>query len=385
MKKNIVKIIFALIIIAGITYGITRFLKTDSNKGKQKEEKQVEKEINKETNKDKKDNKNLNDLDMVPVLKEKIKENAVWAGTTNLVWNEMLDKLNDGKAVEVEPKSELTDHLNKKGFTKEMVPDSYYYIKAEKMKEGLKEEIEKGIKDKFNQKSNILDLIDWRVDENKYLFYSMLYREFEFKNKFNKLENGKFKEYKNVKYFGTEGKNEEKLKEQIDILYYKNDNDFALAINTKDGDQVVVNKNPKGDSFYDIYKNILKNKMEYENDPKAEQISNNYLFKMPNIDFKKIKTYDELENVTIKAKDNFKMRIQKVIQGIEFKLDEKGGRVKSETAMMGVKMGALADEKMPRELYIDDTFALFIQKENKVPFFALKIDDISLVQNGVNR
>lgn len=36
-----------------------------------------------------------------------------------------------------------------------------------------------------------------------------------------KLENGKFKEYKNVKYFGTEGKNEEKLKEQIDILYYK--------------------------------------------------------------------------------------------------------------------------------------------------------------------
>lgn len=44
----------------------------------------------------------------------------------------MLDKLNDGKAVEVEPKSELTDHLNKKGFTKEMVPDSHYYIKADK-------------------------------------------------------------------------------------------------------------------------------------------------------------------------------------------------------------------------------------------------------------
>lgn len=383
MKNFIVKIIFAVIIIAGITYGITWFLKTNSNKEKQKKEKQVEKEINKETNKDKKDNKNLNDLDMVPVLKEKIKENAVWAGTTNLVWNEMLDKLNDGKAVEVEPKSELTDHLNKKGFTKEMVPDSYYYIKADKMKEGLKEEIEKEIKDKFNQKSNILDQIDWSVDENKYLFYSMLYREFEFKNKFNKLENGKFKEYKNVKYFGTEGQNEEKLKEQIDILYYKNDNDFALAINTKDGDQVVVNKNPKGDSFYDIYKNILKNKMEYENDPKAEQISDNYLFKMPNIDFKKIKTYDELENVTIKAKDNFKMRIEKVLQGIEFKLDEKGGRVKSETAMRMI--GALADEKMPKELYIDDTFALFIQKENKVPFFALKIDDISLVQNGVNR
>lgn len=44
----------------------------------------------------------------------------------------------------------------------------------------------------------------------------------------------------------------------------------------------------------------------------------------------------------------------------------KGGRVKSETAM--IMAGALIDENKPKELYIDDTFALFIQKENKVPF-----------------
>lgn len=383
MGKFIFKFILLLGVIAGIVFGMTWYLKRQNNNMEEKDKGDNNKIVNTNQNKDSKIKDNL---DMALVLDEKIKENAVWAGTNNLVWNEMLDKFNDGKPAESKEKNTSVDYLNKKLFTKEMVPDSYYYIKSDKMKKGLKEEIEKGIKEKFNETSNILDKIDWTEDENRYLIYSMLFRKFEFKNKFNKLENGEFKKYKNVKYFGTEGKDSKKLKDQIEILYYISEKDFALSINTKDGDKVVVNKNPKGESFYEIYKNILKNKKAYDTNPKAERIFNNYNFKMPNIDFTKIKSYEELKNVTLKVKDNGEMQIEKVIQGIEFKLDEKGGRIKSETAMpMWVKSMPIEDNKKPKKLYIDDTFALFVQKENKVPFFALKVDDISLVQNDVHK
>lgn len=45
--------------------------------------------------------------------------------------------------------------------------------------------------------------------------------------------------------------------------------------------------------------------MEYENDPKAEQISDNYFFKCQISISKNLKHIMNL-NVTIKAKDNFK-------------------------------------------------------------------------------
>lgn len=383
MKKNILKIILVVFLLFAILFVLGVYLK---NKKRQKIGKGKEKEIEmlKKDNKQK-DKKVNSRISMVATMNDKIEDNAVWAGTTNLVWNDMLDQFNNGKAAKVTPESKIANNLNKKGFTKEMIPENYYYTKMGKMKEGLKEEIEKGIKEKFNEESDLLKHINWESNEDKYLFYSMIFREFKFKKEFKKQENGKFKQYNNVKYFGTYAKNskdEEKIKEQIDILYYNNDEDFAVSINTKDGDKLIINKKPNGENFKEIYENILNNKKEYEKNGGSIKLEKEDEFKMPNIEFFTLNEYSELKNniVEFEEKDSFK--IEKVIQGIEFSLNEKGGKVKSESAIIGVVMGAIENEK-PKKLYIDDTFAIFIQREDNMPYFALKADDISLLQKNV--
>ena len=241
----------------------------------------------------------------------------------------------------------------------------------------LKNKIESAIKEKFNQESEILDKFDWSPDEldsgkdviDRYFLYSMLYREFEFNKKFDTF-NDKFKEIENVKYFGIIKDNDE-IRDQIKVYYYNDEEDFAIKLITKNNDEVIVIKNPKGETFEEIYNNIKgKETTDFNSDDN---------FMMPVIDFNVLREYVELENKDIKTLYGIYM-IDKAIQSIKFSLDEKGGKVKSE-AGMDVKFETSVLENKSRYFYVNDTFALFLKESNKdKPYFALRVDDISKFQ-----
>ena len=72
--------------------------------------------------------------------------------------------------------------------------------------------------------------------------------------------------------------------------------------------------------------------------------------------------------------------IAKAIQTINFSLDEKGGKVKSEAAVDWYSVSSVEDEE--RKFYLDDTFVIFLKEKSKdKPYFAAKIDDIRKYQN----
>ena len=197
----------------------------------------------------------------------------------------------------------------------------------------------------------------------------MLYREFEFNKKFDTF-NDKFKDIKNVEYFGII-KESNLIRNQIKVYYYNNENDFAIKLITKNNDEVIVIKNPKGETFEEIYNNIK--------DKQTTSFNSDDNFMMPKIDFNVLREYSELENKEIETIDGI-YTIEKAIQSIKFSLDEKGGKVKSE-AGMDVKFEATASDKKIRNFYVDDTFALFLKESNKdKPYFALRVDDISKFQ-----
>ena len=73
--------------------------------------------------------------------------------------------------------------------------------------------------------------------------------------------------------------------------------------------------------------------------------------------------------------------IETALQTIEFELDEKGGRIKSEAAT-DVKTTAMPNMNEPRYFNIDNTFALFLKEESKdKPYFAARIEDITKYQS----
>ena len=324
---------------------------------------------------------------IVPTMDDKITDDSSWCGTFQLVWNDMKNEIVKTDVV-FNPQLEMVVNLNKEGFTEDMLSDEYYFkIYGFKNLE-LKEEIEKGIKEKFNQTSDILDDFDWdeenldnpnNPDLRRYFFYTMLYREFEYKSRFSILDNTKFGSYDDIKYFGINSNSSDEVREQIEVLFYNSRDDFALKLKTKSKDEVIFYKSPKGDTFKEIYNNMMENTKKYDGSLKLLE---NDTFMAPIISFNVKKEYKELEKREFSTFDGNKAMIEKAIQSIKFSLDETGGKVKSEAGLDSFKTTAVRDD-VARYFNVNDTFALFLKEENReVPYLAIKVNDITKYQNN---
>ena len=327
---------------------------------------------------------------VVPTMNDTITSNSSWCGTFQLVWNDMKNEVVKQDVV-FNPQLEMVENLNKEDFNESMLSEDYYFkIYGLKTLE-LKEQIENGIKEKFNQTSDILDDFDWSEDEldnpkdmytRRYFFYTMLYRKFEFLQQFDKLDNDKFgNEYKDVEYFGIDKNTENSVGNQIQVLYYNSKDDFAILINTKTNDEVIFCKSPTGNNFNEIYKNMNDESNKYTGNKTFNDVDE---FKAPNLTFNEKKEYTDLEGKKFKTADNNTGEIEKALQTVKFTLDEKGGEIKSEAGidakLDGVAVG-FPKKETPRYFYVDDTFALFLREKGKEkPYFAGRIEDITKFQ-----
>ena len=206
----------------------------------------------------------------------------------------------------------------------------------------------------------------------------MLKKEFQFEKAFEKLENGKFGNNENVKYFGIKKSSEsDELRKQVDVLFYNSKDDFAIKLKTKQEDEVILYKNPKGNTFNEIYKNIEKQKSQYKGQTNLQE---GELLKVPNIKLKEKTEFTEIENKSFYFSNGDSYRIEKALQTIEFELDRTGGKIKSEAGMMVQNASVIMIDKI-REFSVDDTFAIFLKEEGKdTPYFAGLISDITKFQ-----
>lgn len=322
-------------------------------------------------------------VEVVPTMNDKITSDSVWCGTFQLVWNDMLNELL-GDNVQELSKLDIVTNLNKMDFNTSMISEEYYYKKFGPKTLKLKKEIEQGVKDKFNQKSDILDSFNWNDDElsssskDRYFFYTMLYRVFEYNKKFSVLEEDKFGKYDNIKYFGVKEGDNEDIRNQIEVLFYTDKDNFAIKLHTKNNDEVILYKSPNGNTFNEIYNNLIEKTKKYIG---TKNFNNNDTFKAPIINLNIKKEYNELSNIVFNTKDNKEITIDTAVQTINFSLDETGGKIKSEAAL-DIKTTLSPVEEEARYFNVNNTFALFLKEESKEkPYFAAKIEDITKYQN----
>ena len=337
-ENKIFTLIVSIIFISAI--GMIIYLKLNNNK-------ETKKELDLTTG-----------VEVVASLEDKITSDSSWCGTFQLAWNDMKNELIKEDIV-FNPNLDIVKNLNKETFNDTMLSSDYYFKTYGLKTLKLKKEIEDGIKNKFNQTSDILDEISWD-DENtsltkKYLFYTMLYREFAYNKEFQVLSNDAFNGKGSIKYFGIGVKSTDEEREQIEVLFYKN---------------------PTGNTFNEIYNNLVKNTNNYTG---SKYFGREDKFKAPMIDFNVKKEYEELENKPFYDKLNNEYEIIKAIQTINFSLDEKGGKVKSEAIIENVDTSVAMDHV--RVFNVDSTFALFLKEKNREkPYLALKVEDITKFQ-----
>ena len=318
-----------------------------------------------------------NEIKTALTLNDKIQNDTIWCGTFQLLWNDLKNNLAK-QNIEFNPQKQVVKNLNEETFTINDISDKYYYKKIGVPTIQLKQEIENAIKEKFNETSNILDNFEWdKKSEKDYFLYAMLKKEFSFEKEFEDLEKGSFGSYEKVNYFGIRKNNDSgKLREQVEVLYYNNKDNFAIKIKTKQEDEVMLCKNPKGNTFNEMYQNINQEKINYSGSKVLEEKE---ILKVPNIKVNQKTEFEEIENEPFLFENGDRYLIEKALQTIQFDLDKKGGKIKSEAGMMINKADLLLGES--REFAIDNTFAIFLKEEGKDnPYFAAKIDDITKFQ-----
>lgn len=300
--------------------------------------------------------------------------NSVWIGSFQLAWNEFLEQKIGGNVEFEDGKSELADELNKKVFTKDMISDDSYYVKVGETSPELKNEILNDISNRFGiEEFTILDGVNFEKAENSYTIYSLLYKNFEFITPFDKLEASKFSDYEDlVQYFGINNASSEDLNKNVEVLFYNNENDFAVTLKTKKEDEVILYKTKDSGSFNNLYQEVVEKTNTYSG---KKEFTEEDELKIPYINVDTVINYDELCGRFIKNENG--LYIANALQNVKFSLNEKGGNLTSES---GIKSEYMSVVEKARYFYFNDEFVLFMkEKDKELPYFALKIDNLDVL------
>lgn len=319
-------------------------------------------------------------VEMTPTYTSEIStmdNNKVWIGTFNLVWNDFMNDVIGGKIEFEDGYSELANELNKQTFTAEQLSENSYFKIHGTATFDLKKQIENGIKQKFNENSKILDKVEWG-DTEAYVLYAMLKKEFNYLEKFPTLSDNTFGESEEkVKYFGIEPNTSQNASENVEILFYNSKEDFAIKLKTQEGEEVYLYRtNGENKTFEGNYQEMIEKQSEYTG---KTSLGENDVLKIPFIQLNNEINYDELCGRYIKGTNWY---IKQAIQTIDFELNNYGGSVKSEALIEALKQSI---SQIDREFIFNDDFIIYLKEQGKQrPYFALKVDDIDVLELANN-
>lgn len=316
----------------------------------------------------------VNSIEVLPTMNtQSTAQNRIWVGTFQLVWNELTDKIVKAPVKFLDFDSQMANNLNQKQFKKSNLNEKSYYVKSGIVSPALKAEIEKNIKLKFHETSDILKMFDFTYNPEKIFVYAMLKKDFRFTNAFDKLATGNFgNSQEKVKYFGINDNSNQKLYKNVNVLFYNDDNDFAVKLYTKGKDEVLLYRTNDDKTFDKYYAELNDKTAKYSGD---KNFVKNDTLTIPDIKLYQETSFNELEGHQIVGTN---MQIDKTIETVDFRMNNKGVKLKSEAAIM-LRCMSLAPRE-GRDFTFNNNFVLFlIEKNQNTPYYAMKVSDVAAI------
>lgn len=323
-------------------------------------------------------------------LNERIEynENLIYCATVNLTWNE-LSEFMKGKVTFGQP-CESVDFLNRKSFTKDMLDEKCYIAYADLIENGILAKIIKNLKEKFNEISKI-DLNPANFNPSDILAYSFLLKILTFEKKFENISDQlRFNNDTNTKdelvdAFGLKKVREDvehKLKNQVYIIDYTDENDFSIALKTESQDTIVLIMPPIVDTMENIIKRnedlVNKHSITY----RGYRLQTNESLIIPKIEFDLEHHFKEMIGQALCVDDKISgYFIADAVQFIKFLLNEEGAKLRSEMAMIAKRCISFNEEK-PRQFVFNKPFLIYLKEENKPPYFAAWVGNTEILKKS---
>lgn len=318
---------------------------------------------------------------LIPSDHSAFEGNAAWCAPMQICWDILEDEYNDGNPVPEDGHPQMVADLNNGSFDPGSLGEDHYVSYSGPATTAAKSEIEQLIDERFDQKSDILDMIQWSDDPLAAVFiiYCMLYRQFTFGLPFDVLDPAPFGSEvggnlcENVAYFGFDASSDWDIKDQVTPLFWESDDRFAVRIECTEGDVVYLARGAEGSTFDEMWSDVHGSIDSDYVSGMAEVTT----FACPKLNVDVLAEYKDLENVSFTNAEGEPYTIGQALQTLKFKLDETGGTIKSEAVI--ALYGGGPDDTESHEYRFDDTFVLFLvdgNVANSYPYAGLLVQNM---------
>jgi len=311
---------------------------------------------------------------LTPILDEPIApgRNTLWCASFQIAWDNAAARY--GTPLRLLPGSKLADGLNKKRFDPNAI-DSASIVTVEGY---ANTDFYKKIAEKKSRSSGgaskVVKALKASAQPTDFVFYAKLEKELHFGVPFGKLGAVKLGDH-SVPWFGftPEQLNTEPLLQQVGIHHYQSETDFVIELFSKESeDQLLLVKfatPPK--TLEEARQKSLQRVLKQP--PFADGRD---LLAVPNLSIEEMDHFSALEGCSVVGQT---VILRKALQSIDFKMDEKGVKLRSESTL---SFGCSMQKHIkPRLLVLSPPFAVILKRKNATqPYFMAWIGNADLLK-----
>lgn len=294
---------------------------------------------------------------ITPVMGEALPhgKNVLWCATFQMAWDAAA--VDFGGPIRLVPASNLAAALNRNPFDRRWVDARSVFVAQGKVKDDVLARIDDGMRNLTGGGSKLVKRLISSPAPDDLVFFAGLQKDLEFPQPFGKLGTWKLGTRK-VPWFGftPEQENTGPLHQQVRVHHYAAGNDFVIELvaRTPD-DRILLAKLPaKPKTVGEMGRNVLK-RLRAD----APHAGDADLLAVPNVVAEESEEFAQLEGRRVAGTD---LTLRKALQTIDFHMDEKGVKLRSEAA---VTFGCSAAPHIDRRLMVlDPPFAIVMKRKN---------------------
>ncbi len=306
-------------------------------------------------------------------------QNIIYSSTFQIAWSRLKNNVIK-EDIKVEKPVAIVPFLNKGLATEADISEKDYLAMAGFVRDDIVGKINRDLKRKFGFDAHLLDATQYD-DPDIILAYAFLNKNLRFENP--------FEDFKHPITFYTESGREEiegfgihkysskpehkNIKKQVEILHYENQKNFIIRLNSKSiDDEIILAKIAPGKTVLKTFEKV-NSKIS---GCRPMYLEKNDILQMPKFNLALLHSYSSLLGVHLVNKGFEDYFFYEATQNINFKLDETGAKVKSESKI-ALKKGPPINFKL---LIFNSPFLLYIKKKDgKYPYLAMWIEDTELM------
>ncbi|MEN8126171.1 MAG: hypothetical protein ABFR90_00025 [Planctomycetota bacterium] len=332
------------------------------------------------------DSSELKNTVIVPALDSPMPKdkNIVWCSSFQLAWNELEDKIIK-EPILLSENQNLADLLNQAKQSKQDVAESDYYARAGFVQDNIIESIQTEMSQKFPEEP--IPSFDDVTPLTAIISYSFLSANVRFKIPY--FENDQELVFTDssgnktaITSFGIREEDDYayyKLRRQMHVLFTEHNSDYQLTecaidlCKKSSPNQIVLAMVEPKETLLETLSYIDEQIKKSPNDGHFHEFGLNDVLLVPNLFWKIVHSYEELEGRALQNTEYAGMPIEKAMQVIQFRLDRSGAELKSEAKTYA--------SPVPTFYTFNRPFLVYMKKRGaESPFFAMWVDNAELLE-----